>query len=403
MSPVSPWIVPSLLSALLLTGWLVLPSKKGMAEEGRYATIDGLRGYLAFSVFLHHSCIWYFYLRESAWREPPSRIFNLLGQAGVALFFMITAFLFTRRVLHAPRGGIDWRRFLIARFLRLAPVYAVAIVVLFVIVAILSGGLLQVSIGSLLLRLSKWLVFTAWGGGSLNGVKDTTLIVAGVTWSLPYEWCFYLLLPLIALGMGTLPSKKAMLLPLAGAVWLLTERPDPVPFTWFLGGIAAAWLSSFPRVQVLAMHPGASLLVIACLAVAAMLASDMRTIFAILPCSVAFVLVACGCDVFGVLRWELSRRVGELAYSIYLLHGLLLFVTFRFVVGFENARHFSAIQHWALIAGLIAPLLLLTRFSFERIERPCMQSVDAVMARLQGQKRIRRRTDACARGRRPAA
>jgi len=118
-----------------------------------------------------------------------------------------------------------------------------------------------------------------------------------------------------------------------------------------------------------------------------MLASDMRTLASILPCSVAFVLVAAGCDVFGVLRWELSRCVGELAYSIYLLHGLLLFVTFRFVVGFENARHFSAMQHWALIAGLIAPLLLLTRFSFERIERPCMQSVDAVMARLQGRKR----------------
>lgn len=69
-------------------------------------------------------------------------------------------------------------------------------------------------------------------------------------------------------------------------------------------------------------------------------------------------------------------------WFFYLLHGLLLFVTFRFVVGFENAGHFSAMQHWALIAGLIAPLLLLTRLSFERIERPGMRAVDGVMARL---------------------
>jgi len=387
MSPVSPWIVPSLLSALLLTGWLVLPSKKGMAEEGRYATIDGLRGYLAFCVFLHHSCIWFFYLREGCWKAPPSALFNLLGQGGVAFFFMITAFLFTARVLRASREEMDWRRFVIARFMRLAPVYAVAIGTLFLIVAILSGGHLQVSIGSLLLRLLKWISFTAWGGGTLNGVKDTSVIVAGVTWSLPYEWCFYLSLPLMALAAGKRTSKLAMLLPLAGAVWLCTEQPDSVPFAWFLGGIAAALLAGSGCAKAMARHPLASLLVLACLGAAVMLASDMRTLASILPCSVAFVLVAAGCDVFGVLRWELSRCVGELAYSIYLLHGLLLFVTFRFVVGFENARHFSAMQHWALIAGLIAPLLLLTRFSFERIERPCMQSVDAVMARLQGRKR----------------
>jgi peptidoglycan/LPS O-acetylase OafA/YrhL len=60
----------------------------------RYASLDGLRGYCAFFVFLHHASIWYSYLHTNSWAAPPSHFYNHLGQSGVAIFFMITGFLF---------------------------------------------------------------------------------------------------------------------------------------------------------------------------------------------------------------------------------------------------------------------------------------------------------------------
>ncbi|MFC6337438.1 acyltransferase family protein [Pseudomonas karstica] len=79
----------ALLSTHLIVNKLITPS-----SQGRFVTIDGLRGYLAFFVFLHHSCIWYYYLQSGVWALPPSRLFVHFGQMGVALFFMITGFLF---------------------------------------------------------------------------------------------------------------------------------------------------------------------------------------------------------------------------------------------------------------------------------------------------------------------
>ena len=64
----------------------------------RFNSIDGLRGYLAFSVYLHHSIVWYFYLQDEIWQAPPTRLFRHLGEASVAVFFMITSFLFLTKL-----------------------------------------------------------------------------------------------------------------------------------------------------------------------------------------------------------------------------------------------------------------------------------------------------------------
>ena len=68
-------------------------------EIGRHTAIDGLRGLLGIAVFVHHTVITWFFLHGDGWRLPPSRFIVHFGQSSVALFFMITAFLFWGRVL----------------------------------------------------------------------------------------------------------------------------------------------------------------------------------------------------------------------------------------------------------------------------------------------------------------
>src|SRR5579862_6911783 len=108
MSPTSciPVVVAGLTATLL--AFLVSGRSPPVAGADRFLAIDGLRGYLALSVFLHHSCVWYFYLRTGKWELPPSRLYVQLGQSSVALFFMITGFLFYSKLLQARNREFDW-------------------------------------------------------------------------------------------------------------------------------------------------------------------------------------------------------------------------------------------------------------------------------------------------------
>lgn len=52
----------------------------------QYPEIDGLRGYLAFFVFLHHCFIWEVYRKTNEWKPPSSNLFNHFGETSVVFF-----------------------------------------------------------------------------------------------------------------------------------------------------------------------------------------------------------------------------------------------------------------------------------------------------------------------------
>lgn len=61
-------------------------------KPNRYESIDGLRGFLGVSVFIHHASIWYVFAKTGAWELPKSNLYVHLGQTSVSLFFMISSF-----------------------------------------------------------------------------------------------------------------------------------------------------------------------------------------------------------------------------------------------------------------------------------------------------------------------
>lgn len=109
-------------SALLLRAVPKIARHLQHSGESRYASIDGLRGYLAFGVFVHHSIITWIFLRTGVIDFPPSNFYSMLGQGSVALFFMITGFLFWGRLIKHGRNH-DWLAFAISRVFRLYPLY----------------------------------------------------------------------------------------------------------------------------------------------------------------------------------------------------------------------------------------------------------------------------------------
>jgi len=378
--------LPAVASLLLALFCCALIVKKWGAPPlaGRYGAIDGLRGYLAFFVFLHHACIWYFYVRYGAWNVPPSPLYTNFGHASVAMFFMITGFLFYAKLLAARGRGVDWGKLYISRILRLTPLYLFAMVLLFITVACLSGFRMQETLPTLLKHAAQWLMFTALEAPDLNGIKNTTHIMAGVTWSLPYEWLFYLLLPLLALPLRIMPPWPYLLASILVFLTVLAAaiiRQAPVHhFLAFLAGLIAAVLVLLPTFCRFCASRLASILTVVCIGTACLAFASAHEIGSLLLLSIAFAMIAGGTSIFGTLHTAVSRTFGEFAYSIYLLHGLLLFVTFHFVIGREHAMTFSPLLHWSVIL-LLTPLLICICFmTFKLIEQPGMRHVNAVAA-----------------------
>lgn len=376
MDPVS--LLPAVMAVVvaLLTASVIARLHGAPTAEGRFATVDGLRGFLAFFVFLHHGCLWYFYLRSGSWDLPPSHLYTHFGQSSVALFFMITGFLFFSKLLDGRQRGIDWIRLYVSRVLRLVPLYLVVMLAMGGVVLVLSGFRLRQPLPALADSLLHWLSFTALGFADINGVKDTFIIVAGVTWSLAYEWLFYLVLPVLALTVGLFPPALLLVTGLA-TVLVLVLHPS-LHYLSFVGGIAGAVVARNAPACRLLQRPAVSVLALALLVVTVAGFPVAYSVLPLLLLSLFFVLIAAGNSLFGLLLSQSARTLGEYAYGIYLVHGLLLFVTFRFVLGFERARGMTPTAHWLLIIALTPVLTLLCFLLFRYVEQPAMQKTAAV-------------------------
>src|SRR5262245_37030084 len=207
--------------------------KKQIEEaKSRFETIDGLRGFLALGVFGEHALSMRGLYSGGEWGAGVPELYLRGSSGAVALFFMITAFLFWGRVLKAGEG-FEVRAFLASRVRRLTPMYVASVLMVLAVAAGASGFVLRVSPVELFHELRAWFSFGFLPGGELNGVRDAHAINA-VYWTLAYEWLFYLALPLAALY-----ARGAwVLVPVALVVVFGTVAP--IVYCFLFGALAAA-------------------------------------------------------------------------------------------------------------------------------------------------------------------
>ena len=373
------WALLAIAIALLSTGAAIRLMGPAPAAN-RFASIDGLRGYLAFAVLLHHAAIWFGYLRAGEWQPPATNLFMHFGQSGVALFFMITAFLFTSKLLAARQQGIDWRAFFVSRIVRLSPLYLFAMGLLATITAAATHFTLAVPPSRLLSDFAIWLGFSVLGQPDLNGLVGTRAVLAGVTWSLPFEWFFYFALPVLAVVAGLRPPRRYVILGLvASALFLAQGRDNLLAYYAFAIGILTAFPARSAAIRQAASGSTGSIAASVCLVLAVLLTYSPSSHLGLLLIGAAFLIIACGNTLFGLLASSLSRKLGEISYSLYLLHGAVLFVSFRFIVGIEAARQLSPVQHWWVVLACVPVLIAICCLSYRYIEAPGIRLAGPIM------------------------
>jgi peptidoglycan/LPS O-acetylase OafA/YrhL len=399
MIQTSPFIAPAAYLLAILSAALLLRAVPKIARhlqhsgESRYASIDGLRGYLAFGVFVHHSIITWIFLRTGVFEFPPSNFYSMLGQGSVALFFMITGFLFWSRLLAQGRQH-DWLAFGISRVFRLYPLYLPLMLAVFVTVFYLQGWQLKEPVSQLFKQGLLWLTFDR---PDVNLYPQTGMLISNVTWTLAYEVFFYLALPLAALVFVYRGNWLQVVLCLIGiyALYQLVGWEHSLKkhfLASFLGGIAAAYWVRRPQLVAWSRTTLASVIALVALTLAFTMFNRAFKTAPLFLLSLFFVIVASGNTLFGALKPRSIRWLGEISYSTYLLHG---FVLWLMVQRLPPVLHLDAREAWVylpLMAACTCLLILISSATFLCIEQPGMNAgkkvVQWIRQRQKGSKQL---------------
>jgi peptidoglycan/LPS O-acetylase OafA/YrhL len=372
-----------------------MPFKPG--NNSRTVALTGLRGVAAAWVFLHH--LWH----QSA--APPLLLDLGLAQIdlsaiaragflGVDLFFVLSGLLLgTAFALHQRGEGpaVDLREFWRRRALRVLPAYGVQIVILFAAIWIWTG----VAPMGFWRTLSQFLLLQ-------NLWPDYDEHLNRIHWSLPVEWNFYMVLPIVALAFRSLrtPVVVCAALGLALAfrlfcfwyVWryyppdglrvytLFMQLPGRIDL--FMVGVAAGlWVVSNDRPRpwlfVSGLAATVALVLVAGTNGSAFL--DVATPWSMVTYSLAgpaFALLLCGAAAGGHLVGPLLENraivfLGVISYSLYLWHTVPMRAADAITERSGTALSELGIDHFLEVCALYVPIAIaLSYASWRFVERP---------------------------------
>jgi peptidoglycan/LPS O-acetylase OafA/YrhL len=338
--------------------------------SGRYENIDGLRGFLAISVFMHHSSIWYQYFETGEWATPKSNLYAELGDTSVAFFFMITSFLFVSKILNIKSNLIHWPSFFTTRFFRLAPLFYSSLAIIIFLVYFKTYFQIQDSFLHTIKNIGQWVLFTIYDNPEINNYKFTNLVNAGVMWSLTYEWLFYFSLPIISLSMLFVKSNfKYYIIAIVFVLLFFKFGVFSLKIIFpFLAG-AIAPLLKYYNYKIKNIN-SKYISVIIIVAFVCLLPFRKYVVLYILLYSLIFTLIALGNNLFGILHNKTLRIMGEISYSTYLLHGIVLFIAINAFYGNTEMRKLDATEYYVYIFWLTPIVIFVSLCGYTFIEKP---------------------------------
>lgn len=333
----------------------------------RLDSLDGIRGFLAVGVFFHHITIGTYGAKTGHPGMGVSHFYSFLGPAAVSVFFMITGYLFWDKLLKRD-GAVAWLDLYVNRLFRIYPMYLVLMIAYFIIAYAFTVGEVTQPLGVLVHQAAQWL--------ALGVVKDPTpfldnpniLPVVGQTWSLRYEWLFYASLPILSVFAR---GKSSVAITASALFLVLSSSALDDSYRWFVaeflcGMLTASLLRTYPTVRG---DGTVKSIVATVLGVAAFMSSTSPySAMPTLLLGTAFFLIASGASAFGILHTAGAKRLGNMSYSIYLLHGLLIAIVMTrpgvmpYAIGSDP-------QFWTVVALLFLLIITISAFTFTVVER----------------------------------
>ncbi|EGK3483097.1 acyltransferase family protein [Escherichia coli] len=342
-----------------------LPVFKFLDEEAqpkRTNSLDGMRFILASLVIFHHMDCFYSYYTTGKW-EPVSYFLFAAGKYGVALFFMTTAYLFWGKV--RIKDSVDWVSLYRGRFFRIIPlaVFAsfVAIISLFIFTKPFPLYNTPIS------NIFSWFDGSLWDHKPpVTTMQRPTIALAGVTWTLRWEWMFYFTLP--ALFFFRKLSFEISIILLAFSIYLMPSiTKDAYLWSFFFAGMVCRELKE--RVYITESNAEWFLLasIILIIVVDPTLFRVPGTIFL----AFIFFSILSGGSLFGLLKTRAAIRLGTISYSLYITQGLILFPAYNLYIK-EFTLNLDS-SYFIFLCMSYAAICFLSATTYHFIELPFMK------------------------------
>ena len=308
------------------------------APATRLDALDGLRALAALHVFLvHYVALFAFLLPEGSATVRTLRAAFTNGFQGAYLFFVLSGFLIYRSLLRRPQPLAGY---LGRRVRRIYPTFAAVFVLYLALSAIFPERSKIPGAGA-----AEYLLANA---ALLPGVFPIRPMVT-VAWTLSYEIIFYLGIGLLVAGLGMRswsPSSRALFFVGMAALYLAVGNAAGLqlaPFLMFLPGILLFDLLDQrrnPREPAPAVDPRPLIPLVLAAGLAGVALAGFRGPAGGLEATAASFRSHAGIGIaFGILlwmsmggsarfsrfcMWRPLRWLGEVSYSFYLIHGLVL-------------------------------------------------------------------------------
>jgi peptidoglycan/LPS O-acetylase OafA/YrhL len=239
------------------------------------------------------------------------------------------------------------------------------------VVFYLSNWNLNTNWVDLLKSIGNWALFTINTIPGINKYPDTSIIIARVVWSLPYEWFFYICLPLI--GFVLLKNKPHWLtiaISLIVAVGFYSIHGISIKHVLsFAGGGIAPFLLKYQIFKFNIKHWAVSVVVVLSVFSIGFFNSAHHLVCKAII-AIIFTLIACGNNVFGLLKNQSLKLLGTISYSTYLLHGIVLFITFKIILVGNEFQNLSS-NVFALVIVILTPIIVVISYlTYLFIEKP---------------------------------
>ena len=369
------------------------------ASDSYSPELESLRGWAILLVFLFHADSAILGDGRVGTTVSPVLAFITAGHTGVTLFFVLSAFLLSRPFLEQGRGG---RRVRIADFfrrrvLRIMPLYTAVVFAAVVLCFQHAGAVIE---GLLALFFVN----------SVTGVARSLLPYSAVWWSLATEAQFYLVLPVLGLGLRSRVGRAAALLALGA--WTLTYLlliNDQIPMSLgsrlqigltivgrapaFLAGIAAAWIVSRHGSRIRAVskessllrNGGADMLLLVVLVVLGMLLREVTSIGffraelvwmawhvteSLLWSAVLLLVVLAPLRMRSLISNRVLAGIGLLSYSLYLIHEPVIHFGMGFMLSRGLPLESALVLRIAVFAGVFGVCAAASALTYRWIERP---------------------------------
>ncbi len=309
----------------------VICKKIGVMENTyKYKSLDGLRGLCAALVVFHH-----FYWRNGSSSDKfwsvdylnggEKLLALIIGQLPVALFFMISGFLFYFvSVSQKPVFS-----FLKGRVFRIYPPVLISLIIAAFSLIIIDRESVSCATGVL-----KYIP-TPVGFASSGSVCEFDMgpINSGILWTLIWEWRLYVFVPVLMILLRYIRSGIFViggLFFVTFTMWLssLLDEMQSSCIALFLSGFISAILSSrsFSESQKYLLFFGGGVLFLISLFITKRVYNPFTAV-SLIP---LFLSIASGFSMFGILVNKKMQLLGVTSFSFYLNHGAFQFISKHF-------------------------------------------------------------------------